>query len=273
MSGNKQTAADPVVDENLEHMPGIKALWKCCGFEGAAGAGTSWEYTPTSITVGTGGSIASVGLYISGMAWYIKDVIGSQIVWTFTPGEIATCQCTLTGIIDSFDYDHNLSAVGAPDFEEQSSISSPVVESVDFTIPTSPDTPKSFQDLTITLDNVMDEFPDSNAEGGTRQRATGRTVTWAGTWMADDATATNTGWEYDEMVSSTAPDAGGNDAVSFTVGTATAASGSATAYSVESNWPEVRSVEPTMYGISQAYIVEMVATGSSGDDELSVYNL
>lgn len=250
LKGNGATAT-PAAGE-AKPLPGIDALFQSGGLGGANGTAPKYVYTPANA------QIVTAKVWISGLAWVVRDLITSQLQIQFTPGGIAVATFTLGGVVDSFAEE----AFPTFDYGTQASLSAPSVEEVGHNWGISAAL-RGFSEATLTIDNETEDVPDSNAAGGIRTRQTGRTIGFAGTIYADDG---DLDYERAELVRTNAP----TDPQVWTVGTPAGAADTINAFTPRLETPEVRSLTPDKLGVAHASSVELVAVNLSANNEFSL---
>ena len=240
----------PVADADYKPAKGIDALLQACGLAGANwGSGVGYVYTPASA------QIITAKLFLSGSFWVIRDCIGS-LELTQTPGEVGIATVTLSGVVSSFG------AVAFPtvNYGNQASISAPSVKGVGHNWGISA-AARGFTDATLTIDNEIEELPDSNSSTGKRSRQTGREIGLAATIFTDSG---DIDYERTELVRTTAP----ADQQQWQVGTAGGTT--ANAYRVTLTNPELRSFKPDRVGTSFVAECELVAVETVANTEFEI---
>lgn len=245
---------DPVTSSRY---PGLDALLRSAGLQGAAwGAGVGWAYqcaTAAPITVKLWcGSGSETVLYI------IQDCVakmtldenpGDAGVWTF---ELSGSLVSVTGGITFPTLTYGVVA----------STSAPVVASVahSFGIGAAA---RGYREMQITIDNAIEDVPDSNQPGGSSKRQTGRTVGLSAVLFADSA---------DEVYEDTRLGASSptTDDVVFAVGSAATAGVACLAYRIEFRNPNVKKNAIEKTGPSVARKIELEATDTVANTEFAL---
>ena len=245
------TASPGVTDSNYTPAKGIDALLQAAGLAGAAwGSGNGWRYVPAAA------QIITVKLWLNGMAWVIRDCVASVEI-DFTPAEVAIATFTLSGTVSSFS---NSATFPTLNYGNQASISAPVVQGVGHNWGISA-AQRGFTEATLSIDNQIDELPDSNSTTGKRNRQTGREITMAVTLFADSGSID---YERAALVRTSAP----TDQQQFQVGTP---GGSvANAVRVTLPTPEMRKFTPDPVGASYVVQAELAAVNGSANGELEI---
>jgi hypothetical protein len=249
LKGNGATISGSPADSEYTPLAGVDAILKGCGLTGAGwGSGNGWQYTPASATPLT------AKIFDSGMYYVFMDLFGSLSI-SWTPGSIAVATVSFVGTVSSFG------ALTFPTltYGAQATLSAPSVASVVHSWGMSA-TARGYSTATTTLDNQLEDVPDSNAVGGIRPRQTGRSITHSATVYSD---STDLDYERTEMVRTTIA----TEALKFTVGTAAGAAATQNAYYFEIPTPECRSIQPNKLGVARAMDVELVAVGATAASE------
>lgn len=232
--------AAPVADADYKPVKGIDALLQACGLAGAnLGTGVGYVYTPAAA------QIVTAKLFLGGNYWVVRDCIGS-LELSQPPGEVGIAKVTLSGVISSFG------AVAFPtiNYGNQASLSAPSVKGVGHNWGIAAAL-RGFTDATLSIDNEIEELPDSNSSTGKRSRQTGREIALSATILTDSG---DIDYERAELVRTSAP----TDQQQWQVGTP-GGGGPANAYRVTLTNPELRKLAPDRSGSSEVMAVELVA--------------
>ncbi len=262
MKGNGNAASTPPVATDFPLDPGLVSLFRAAGLVGSANA-AQWQYLPDEAAI-ISGAVYMADASGTGIRVQAKDLLAASLAMSFTPGETAVAAFELAGNYHSRDS----APWGDPKFDygNQATLSAPAVKAVNFIW--GPGTPVAraigFSELTITLDNSIDEIPSSNAESGTLDRQSDRTVTITGTIDAEDSDLL---YEIDQLAAS---QSSALDTLSFQVGTQAASGEIAEAFIINVPYPELTNLQANELGGSQAYTVEMIARGVTADSEFSI---
>lgn len=262
LKGNGLTQDASLTDTDYAPIPGIDALLRACGFTGAAwGGGAGWIYTPASASIATAKIWSGVGA--NAIAIVIKDIVGSLEI-EFTPGEVAIATATLSGVLHSITSGVTLPTFnyGAGATTGNQLVSAPAISAVGHNWGISAAL-RGFTDATLSIDNEIEELPDSNAEGGVRKRQTGRVIDLSMTLLADSGDAD---FELTQLQLATAP----TDALNFTVGTPATNGLVIKGYRVIGTNPEVRNVTPTRIGASAGAELELALVDDAANGEFSL---
>lgn len=255
--GNRATASGSPADSEFDPIVALQALLTGTGMQGSnwgSGVGRVWGF---SSAAAASVPISSL-VYASGMRIEMKDCRVSKAVFNFTSGDIPILTSSLAvGSLNSTPTETALP--GTIDYGEQASVSAPRIVGIgnDWG-PT-----RGFESLTITIDNKIDEVPDSNATDGFFYDPADREVKIEATLFKDDS---DENMEYTQMVLESA---GSLEALTFTVGTAATAGSVIKAFSVSIPYPEVDEEAFETLGSKAAGKVALIARGSSGNDELT----
>lgn len=251
LAGNRATLGGSPADADFAHTAdvGIDAILQACGLSGAAyGSGVGWVYTPTDAAA------CSIRIWDSGMSYGLKDVVGT-LEFSMTPGEVAICTATLSGVLDTE------ATITFPTFDYgvQATVSAPVVENMG----ASWGATRGWSECTITIDNQIEDVPDSNAEGGTRSRQTGRTVTVDMTLRSDSSAGID--YEYTNLVGD-----GPTDNMTAATGTS-AATEAATHWAIDvADLQITDDLTPDRVGGEHVNKITAVATSQTADGEFSL---
>ena len=168
LAGPRQITGATPSGSDFTHDKGIDALLGACGLIGAVSGSNptvGWKYSPGDV------AIATAKLFDSGFAWVIRDIRGDLSI-DMTPGEVAVCTATLSGIVDS------AAELTFPtfDYQVQASFSAPAVSGVTPSWGIS-DTVRGWESLTIGIANSIDEFDNAASSTGKDFEQGGREIT------------------------------------------------------------------------------------------------
>lgn len=255
--GNRATASGTPADSEFDPIVGLQALLTGLGMQGSnwgSGVGRVWGF---SSAAAASIPISSL-LYASGMRIEMKDCRVAKAVFQFTAGDIPVLTSSLS--VGSLNSTPTEAAIPATiTYGVQASQSAPRIVGIgnDWG-PT-----RGFESLTITVDNKIDEVPDSNATDGFFYDPADREVKIEATIFKDDS---DENMEYTQMILESA---GSLEALTFTVGTAATAGSVIKAFSVSIPYPEVDEESFETLGSKAAGKVALIARGSVGNDELT----
>jgi hypothetical protein len=258
--GSGATSSNPTVDADFDQSadyPGLDALLKATGLTGAAwGSGVGYSYVPASAAACT--VKLWVGPSTTGVLYVLTNCT-AKLTMSLTPGDVALWQFELQGTVSSVD-----ATITTPSFTygTAASVSAPTIQNAGHSFGIGA-AARGFQDLSITIDNQIEEVPDSNATGGVTQRQTGRSVTAEMTLYADSG-------DEDYEDTRLAATAASTDDVTFVVGAATAISTAAVNWRVNFNNPNVLKNEVAKSGPSVARTVELQATATTANAEFEL---
>jgi len=253
-SGNRKTTTTPL-DAEFQQDPGIEAILKACGLTSAAdGSGVGWEYLPGAATYATAKVWTGVGA--ESQSWALLDCIGSLSI-SKGPGGIPIATATFQAIMDTY-----AGAIAMPtfDYEEQSSVSAKIIESMG----ASWGGVRGWSDLTLNIDNDVQLIADSNALNGERAKTGERNVNVSMTMFDDDVV----GIEYAQLnqVLAAAP----TDDLTFTTGT-NAGGAAALDYIISVNNLQItEDLTPDRVGGEHSTTVTARASGTTANSEFSL---
>lgn len=258
--GNKSLATATPVDADATPLVGINALLEGAGLVGAASVSdptVGWKYV-----FGSPNPISGL-VYVSGMRLELSDCRVVTLAIDYTPGGIAVATATIA--VGSIK-DQSLAALPTTlDYGLQASVSNPVVDSIAHQWQ---DT-RGFSAGKLTINNTIDDIPDSNAADGIVKEKSDREVTFEGTLFGDDST--DKGYEYSQLIESVE---GNLDQLSFTVGSAMVDDTTRQlAHQIQIPLPELQTQDVNALGTKAGYDVSVIARGAaagSGNDELEV---
>jgi len=262
LAGPKRTTTATPIDSDFAPLMGVEGIINGAGLVAAvwgSGVGYSWMFgSPPPF---------SALIVVSGLALELKDCRCSSLAFEFTPGSVAIATATIEvgSINDPTATPLAVSALPTLDYALQSSVSSPVVESINHVWAEE----RGFQSLTLTITPNIVDIPDSNATDGIIKEQDGRETTIAAT-MFGDSTGLGEVYEADQLFQTADS---GLDELSFTVGTAATGSDAALAYKVSIPKPEVLDVAPGKLGSKAGPTVNLVAGHGTANTELEITNI
>ena len=263
LKGNGAVISGAPADSEFTPQAGINALLRGLSLSGAAwGSGVGWSYVPGTLAYLTIklwlGRRSSDGV---GLAWVFQDCLASgEIEWT--PGGNGIVKCSL-GVGSVAPY-----AGGWPDLEEifptfeygtQASTSAPVVQGAAHAFGAT----RGFQTFTLSIDNEIEELPDSNAPTGVVQRLVDRSISAQATLYSDDV---DLDFEAQELIKTVAP----TNLMSFRVGTPAGTGATALGYQVRLTTPEVRGLKPARLGEELGWELEVQGVNGTANGEFSL---
>jgi hypothetical protein len=241
IQGNGATAT-PAAGEAKPFL-GLDAIWESLGLTGANGTSPVYEYTPRSSQSVT---YATAKLFVGDLSFALQDCVVESASLVYTPGNHGLCTANIkVGSIDTFT---DTVAFPTVDYTTQASLATPTIEGVNFTWGTGhPGSPDSgFESLTINITNTIEGFGDSNvADTGIRYAQRRRLITVDGTLYV---IAADSSFQYDELISATAPTAD----LSFQVGDVAGGTDTINAYKVEVNNLQGKGIKYARIGQSLA---------------------
>ena len=265
VQGNGATATTPAAGEaDLATLfPGYEALYEMMGLIGANGAAPVVEYTPRHSGSSDGSTIyGTIKVWHGDLSMVFEDCLIESAEFVSTPG--GNVLCTANILVGKTDTANIADGVTFPTitYGAMSSLAAPVVEGVAFA--TFGQT-RPFENLTVKVQNTIEEFGDSNvATTGKRQAQTRRQILVSGTIYV--ATADSDA-AVQNLINSSAPTAD----LSFQVGTAAGASDVVNAFKVEVNNLQSKSIKYNRIG--QALVAELTdakATATSAGAEFKL---
>ena len=207
LQGNGADAGAPDEDAAIPDL-GIQAIWASLGMTGATGAADpDYKFTPAA----TGVVYSTIKVWVGDFSYVFQDCIVDSGSLVFTPGGNGLLTANIK-VGTHTPASHFADGVAFPDvtYGKQASMSAPTVEGVNFTW----SEVRGFNTLTININNVIEEFGDSNvATTGVRQSQTRQLITVDGTLYLKVDSA-DPDFEYQNLVDGAAPTAD----LSFQVG-------------------------------------------------------
>jgi hypothetical protein len=264
VGSKRTTTVTTPVDADFPLGVGADAIMEAFGFQGAAwGAGVGHSYkfdTANALPI-------SALIYYYGNRLELLNCRGKTLSIEYTPGGIAvaTAEFAVGSIKDPALTDVPLSAVALPalTYGQQADVNTPPVESVAHAWQNT----RGFQSLTLTVNNTVDDIPDSNAVDGIVKETSAREVTIEAELFVD---GTGEGEVY-ELEQAFADAVGDLDALSFTVGTPeTTGLLPAVAHTVSIPTPELDETEPGKFGSKAGNTVSLIARAATANDELEI---
>lgn len=185
LQGNGATATPAAGEADFETLhPGIESILEMAGLIGANGTAPAVNYTPrhAGSTGGFGmdGSTAygTAKLFHGPLELVYSDCLIETLDLVFTPG--GNCIVTANVLVGTWDHTDTVDVGAFPTitYGSQEDMAAPVVEGVNFTW----GEVRGFENLQISIQNVIEKFGDSNVDvTGQRQAQTGRKVVCSGT--------------------------------------------------------------------------------------------
>ena len=241
LKGNGElTDATPAVGEasiltataTEDQFDGIDALWQAAGLIGAnGGAAVEYDYTPRVAASSPSTRYVTVMLWVGDLSFALMDCICESAVLEFTPG--GTGLCTFNLRVGSVYAAADGVTFPTIDYGSQASLSAPIVQGV----ANAWSSTRGFRELTVTIDQGIEEIADSNQATGVRLVQGDRTFLLDGAIWVDDG---DSDFDYANLSGSSAPTAD----LSFLVGTASTVEDDVNnAYRIECNNVEHQSVK------------------------------
>ncbi len=219
LKGNGEaTDATPAVGEASiltatnpeDQFAGVDALWQAAGLVGAnGGANVEYDYTPRIGATSPSTRYVTIKLWVGDLSFVLQDCIVDSAVLTFPPG--GTALCTFNLRVGSHDPDTQFNdgvTIPTIDYGSQASLSAPIVQGV----ANAWSTTRGYRELTITINQGIEEIADGNQATGVRLVQGERAITLDGAIWVD---AAGSSFDFDNVVGTSAPTAD----MSFTVGT------------------------------------------------------
>jgi len=184
--------------------PGIEALLDSMGLIGANGTAPIQTYKPRYAASADGATIYTTWkIFVGDLAYVFSDCLVESAEFAFTPG--GNCVLTANVLVGTFDtttvVDGFTFPVISDSYGNMASLAAPLVEGVGF----SWGAVRGFENLTVTIENVIEKFADSNVDvSGERQVQTGRLFKVNGTLYVDGASA-GSEFEFQNVVNTSAP--------------------------------------------------------------------
>jgi hypothetical protein len=263
VKGNGDTTTVPAAGEAKPHKA-YDALMQMAGFTGANGTAPTYVYTPMTSTEGaesTGVTYGTIKLWVGDLAWTLKDCVVETRETVYTPGGIGIRTDNIkVGSVFAFN-----DGVTFPtfDYENQSSLGAPRIESLSSAYGET----RSYQELTISVNNNVEDIPASNSANGIRIFPSfPREITATGTLFN---TAADSDFDYQQVISPTA----NTTPWTYQVGSAAGAAAEVNAYLVEMENPEGATVKYNRSGTVMVGEVELaVVDGTEGAEYTETYN-
>jgi len=241
LKGNGElTDATPAVGEaspltataTEDQFDGVDALWQAAGLVGAnGGANVEYDYTPRISSTSPSTRYVTIKLWVADLSFTLMDCICESAVLTFPPG--GTGLCTFNLRVGSVYAAADGVTFPTIDYGSQASLSAPIVQAVAHSWSST----KGFREMTLTIDQGIEEIADANQATGVRLVQGDRTFTLDGAIFIDTA---DSDFDYANLSGSTAPTAD----LSFTVGTVSTVENDVNnAYIVECNNVEHQSIK------------------------------
>lgn len=230
---------------------GIDTILKASGLTGAAWAGgVGWVYTPAAP------GLATAKIWWGDMAVIIADIRANLSI-EYTPGGVAIATATLAGVVDSKVVETFPSTITPGNL---SGVAAPVLESAGNTF----EAARGFESFTLTIDNGIEDIPDSNVAGGVVKEQTERSITGEMKLIADSVSGID--MEYDELIRATAPTV----PLTFENGAAAGIGALAIGHQINLPNPEVRSWVPDTSGTKAAHTIELAMVDTAQDGEFAL---
>lgn len=233
-------------------LAGIDALLQMSGLIGANGTNPIRSFTPRHAGSSGGSTIyGTAKLWIDDLSYVISDLLVESFEIELTPGGLAIATFNLT--VGTYDpATGRVEAVTFPTFNygTMETLSAPRVVGVAHTWGQS----RGFESMTVSIENEVESFQDSNLTTGRGQSQTGRTVSVEARIFVDD---TNDGYDFDAIERTTAP----TDDMTMQIGTVAAPAATINAFGITVNNVHPNSVKRTREG--QYLIDEISASGTA----------
>jgi hypothetical protein len=255
-SGTDTGAAVAAADFDWSTLyPGFDALLRASGLTGAAVAATR-SYTPASAAPIT------VKLWVGSGALAVLYVVTNcvaKMTMSMPAGDISLWTFEIQGTVSSHS-----AAVTTPVFNYGvvATTSAPVVQLTAHSFGISAEA-RGFTDMSIVIDNAIEDVPDSNQTDGITKRQTDRAVTLSTTLYAS---ATDEDYE-DTLLAATSAT---TDDVIFKVGSVTAINSPAVNWNVVFKNPNLTKSAPVKIGPSVGRAIELQATATSANAEFEL---
>lgn len=259
VKGNGATATPSNGDAKPD--PGIDALNEGAGLNGANGTAPVYTYTPRASL-----QYLTIKLWIADMSYVLRDCLVATRSTVYAPGDVAIRTDTIrVGAIDDVAPPAESIGTHSVTYGFQDSMDAPVIEGVSHAWGVS----RGFTELTIEINNNVEEVPDSSQSPAVRLTQTQAREITATVGLYIDGTSGNSDFEYLETVSTAAPTA----PFAFQVGAVAGASDQIEGYLVTLPNPEARSVKYGSDGVNATAVVELVcADGTAGSEYTETYN-
>jgi hypothetical protein len=259
--GNRaDTHATTVADADFQPSVGVDGILEAAGL-----AGTTWD-GGIGYTYEPGGTnLMSALIYYYGNRLELLDCRVSSMSVNYTPGSIAiaTAEIAVGSVKDPADNTATTQALPDLTYGPQSSVSAPVIESINNVW--SQD--RGFSSLTLTVNNTIEEIPDSNAVAGRVFEISAQEFLIDATLFVDD----DGDDEVFALNQALATANGDLSEFSFTVGTAqTSTSSPATAHKISLLDPELITTGPTKLGTKAGNVISLVGRSATANSEFDL---
>lgn len=242
-------------------LAGIDALLRMSGLVGANGTAPVYNYTPRHAGSSGGSTVyGTAKLWIDDISFVVSDLLVEKLDLELTPSGLALATFAFTIGTYSPATDR-VESVTFPTFNygTMESLSAPRVVGVGHAWGQT----RGFQSMTVSIENEIETFPDSNATTGQGQSQTGRQISLNAEIFVDDA---NAGYDFDAPERTSAP----TDDMTLQVGTIAGAGNTLNAFRLDVNNLHINSVKRNRSGQYLIDELEGFATGTSAGSELTL---
>ena len=233
-------------------LAGVDALLNMSGLVGANGTAPIRSFTPRHAGSTDGSTkYGTCKLWIDDLSYVIYDLLVETMEIELTPGGLAIATFNFT--VGSYEPSTGrVEGVTFPTFNygTMETLSAPRVVGVAHTWGQS----RGFESMTVSIENEIESFQDSNAPNGLGKSQTGRTVSVEARIFVDDA---NDGYDFDAIERTVAP----TDDMTMQIGTVAGAGQTINAFGITVNNVHPNSVKRTREG--QYLIDEISASGTA----------
>ena len=264
--GSRRTTTETTqVDGDFVPIVGVDAILRAAGLTGAATAGA-----PVGHTYVPGGSeLVSALIYYYGNRIELLDCRVASLAIDYTPGSIAiaTADVAVGSVKDPTS--KTFAGVLLPatlDYGTQLTVSAPVVDTAAHTW----DTERGWTANSLTINNTIEDIPDSNAVDGIVKEISDQVFNMEATLFVDE---TGDNDEVFELRQALANVIGDLAALTYTIGTPEISGGGllpAVAHTVNMADPELDETGPTKLGTKAGNVVSLVARSATANTEFEL---
>jgi hypothetical protein len=236
----------------------VHALWLSAGLTGADGVAPVYEYTPAATP-----TYVTIKLFHGDHSFVYMDCLSSVTI-DLTPGSVGAA--TFSFQVGSLNAQADGVTFPTVTYGTQTTLSAPVVK--DYTAQTTHtlSEARGFNTYSLTLDNGLATYGDSNAADGQRVVFESRNVTLTSTiYLAEDTA--DSAWEYDKLVEAAFTSVADTTQVGLVAG----ATDTANAYLIEILENEIQSLKYNRIGTDTVAecVIEGRSDAAGGDFKLT----
>lgn len=259
----RTTTATTQVDGDFVPIVGVDAILRASGLVGAVwGSGVGHRYVPG------GSELMSALIYYYGNRLELLDCRVASLSVAENAGgiAIATAEIAVGSVKDPAA--KGFSGVSLPtlDYGTQLTVSAPTTELAAHTW----NQARGFSDLTWTINNTIDDIPDSNATDGIVKEISAQEFNIDATLFVDDTAGDDEVFELDQALATVIGDL---TQLGYTVGTPEDSGGGAlpaVAHTLVFADPELDETGPTKLGTKAGNVVALVARAAAANGEMEL---